>query len=115
MTHRGTVFSGSGHNFGMTTLDTSGQMKSAASYWHRQFQLQSDTNDSLRSQLRKSIVCAQVLRQALIELRALHRESMFMTDVPFCQLCVERWPCKSEVILSRQIDVFSQTTTKGDS
>jgi len=99
----------------MTTVDTSQSTNAAASYWFRQFQLQQDTNQSLQSQLRKSVADAEDLRSVLAEVRALHHESLFMTSVPFCNLCVERWPCKSERAHSRLDNVLKETKTKGES
>jgi hypothetical protein len=92
---------------------TTDQLKDGASYWHRQFQFQQNMNDGLQAQLRKLEAHLEECRNVIVDAKTLHRESKFMETVSYCDLCTERWPCKSIAILARLDNASSETVNEG--
>jgi hypothetical protein len=90
----------------MSTTQIS-EAKVGASYWHRQFQLQQNMKDVLQAQLRSA-------EGVIAEAKALHRESKWSETVSYCVMCAERWPCESDVILTRLDNDASDTVNRGD-
>ena len=88
------------------------EAKAGASYWHRQFQFQQNLNDDLQARVRKLDVDLEEHHRVIDEVRALHHESKFMKTVSYCDLCTERWPCESMLILTRS-DAANETKTEG--
>jgi len=88
------------------------ETKADAAYWYRQFQLQQNMKGGLQARLRKAEADLEEHRRVIAEVRALHHESKFMETVSYCELCTERWPCKSIAILTR-IDAANESANEG--
>ena len=88
------------------------ETKADASYWYRQFQLQQNTKDGLQARLKKAETDLEEHRRVIAEAKALHHESKFMETVSYCELCTERWPCESVLILPGT-DAANETKTEG--
>jgi hypothetical protein len=91
----------------MSTIHIS-ETKADAAYWYRQFQLQQNMKGDLQARVRKLDVDLEEHRHVIAEARALHHESKFMETVSYCELCTERWPCESVLILTG-IDTADET------
>ncbi len=93
-------------------MTTTEELNEGAAYWLRQFQLQQDAKDNLQLRVTKLSSELESTRAAIAEAMALHRESKFMQTVSYCELCTERWPCKSVVILARIDDISGEAVQK---
>ena len=90
-------------------MTTTEELNEGAAYWLRQCQLQQDAKDNLLVRVTKLSSELGSARAAIAEAMALHRESKFMQTVSYCELCTERWPCKSVAILARIDDISGET------
>jgi hypothetical protein len=96
----------------MSTVHIS-ETKADAAYWYRQFQLQQNMKGGLQAQVTMLEADLEELRHVLAEARALHHESKFMETVSYCDLCTERWPCESVLVLTGSDNASSETVNEG--